>query len=768
MESKFKKILLQSTVFTCLSSGVNVTMALDADRETTASKEYHTHHAANFISITEKNPAMAAIKKQQLEHRATIKADATLMLKAIKESLDQSELDFNRLINMITAALTADADAINDIEDKHEAKKTATVPDTAETLTIKADEYNTAKDQGLISKDIQHYRLAYFLMLKLQPWLAGNYKNDPIEANILLKDHIPTHYPEWISTSVLTKELTVTLQENTVTPIGDVTVNFPVSKTIPNGTKVYKYNGSGGTEVKTASVETGSGKTSTKISGLTDYGVYYIGIDTHKYYFSVDKTKADEFIYGSNVKIDSIPNNGLKSLGITPTLALKLGSTTVNEETFSVSLNGTDWTTLSALATTDFLKADKTVYFKDLNAGTYTFEVTSPTPERFAAQRAYFTVLPKIISPTATANSRHYIKDDKLATAEINSGSDYVIVNKAEFDTDSVGANKEVTVSFSVISSSKNYLVVPRYSTTANITAVVVDNTPTGGTPTGDTPTGPSIEFVEIVPNTGSPYLKATGTVENIAAGDYIVSISSDSNDDATGTIVVDDNGNFKVSLLGLTFAATGEEVTVTITTDGPYKDMTLTFTTPVITPNFTDAADGSGSVEFTVPTAFNGITPTVVAAFGNAVTGYTGVTAIASAEFTRIYTTDTVGSFIPRGRINMLGTNFKFTAAPVNSQDSSISYNFILNTYNPNDSMTSSLLTIADQTNNLGDGESVTNIVVHDIFNDQNIPIDTNTVTSGGGAFNINLSNSGTLENDAEISFEISGQKYMVLYSVV
>ena len=161
MESKFKKILLQSTVFTCLSSGVNVTMALEGDRETTATAEYHSHHAENFVNVADTNPAMAAIKKQQQAHRETIVADVTLMLGAITDTTVQGNLD--NLKNMIAAALTADADAINDIEDKHDAKKTATV-DTAETLLEKADLYNTAKDKGSILLDIQHYRLAYFLM----------------------------------------------------------------------------------------------------------------------------------------------------------------------------------------------------------------------------------------------------------------------------------------------------------------------------------------------------------------------------------------------------------------------------------------------------------------------------------------------------------------------------------------------------------------------------------------------------------------------------
>lgn len=878
MESKFKKILLQSTVFTCLSSGVTVTMGLDPIRETEVVDGYIDHHRANFADIANNNPAMAAIKAQQLVHRDTVMTDVTLMLDKIKSSLSQTNADFEKLIKRIGAALTADADAINDIEDRHEAK---TATETAETLLTKANLYKGAMtktdtmfgDEGSIKPDfkpgenitraeaavmiarmhgykdsdassytnsfvddvpathwavgpisylktksivsgitdttfnpddkvtkaqmavmiakangyidsyvsttdinigtspdwatkyiqyaidkgfmststsgydaemtradvatmvakaagyttaytpvnnlfsdvdaaayisyladkdiirvkrsetnstIQHYRLAYFLMLKLQPWLADNYNVDPIEADELLKDHIPTHYPEWISTQILQKKLAVELVGNTVKPIEGVTVSFPLAKTILTGTKVYKYNGTNGTEVSGASVESGTNKLSAKISGLTAYGVYYVEIGTgtdadpkHKYYFSVKNTTvADQFVYGDTVKVKSTPNDGLKALAnskeITPKLTLKLNGTAVDESTFTANLDGgTTWKKLLELSSVDFLKTDQTIYFNGLGAGDYTFEVGSPTPQRFAIQSASFTVLPQIISPTATAANRDYKAGDTSATPTLSQTMSEVNINRATFDDASVGTDKEVTVYFGFSGSiaqknHKNYLLVPQYSTTANITQPVTTTTTPAPTPT---PT-PTIRNGTLQKRTitttypathqgGSPtvisedVITVTGTVENITAGTYTVSIISASNPSGAGTIVVS-NGSFYVPLDAKTFNS-NESVTVTITAAGTYSGKSFTFNAPTIAATFGNASSGSGTVTFSGLGAFNGETASLTSSVTE-ITGYSSITAIANGEFTATYTTSALaGSIAPAGTIFFSGTGFTF-----------------------------------------------------------------------------------------------------------
>jgi hypothetical protein len=977
VESKFKKILLQSTVFTCLSSGVTVTMAdvLPLNRETTVGDGYITHHNANFVDLADDNPVMKAIKEQQQAHRATIMADVVLMLSAVTDATVKGNL--TNLQNMIAAALTADADAINDIEERHGAKSDT---DTVETFKDKANLYKGAitktdamfgaesdikpafnptenitraeaavmiarmhgykdsdassytsssftdvsadnaaapyiyylKSKGIVngasptafnptgivtkaamavmiakahgytadytsttdvgtspdwatpyiqyavdkgfmdtstdyndnmtradvttmiakadgytdtyvptdnlfsdvtasnsaapyisyladkdiirvkrsnlSADNQHYRLAYFLMLKLKPWLDKEYKNDPIEVDELLKNHIPTYYPEWISTPILEKSLELKLQENTVATIPSVTVNLPVAKTLTGAEKIFKYDAvlRTGTEIEGATPSLLTDGKSLTVGGITEYGVYYVEIQKdpadsnspkHKYYFSVDQTTTDQFIYGNTVEIKSIPSEGLKTLSIKPNLTLKLDGVLVDKDTYTASLDGgTTWEKLSLLSSESFLKSDQTIQFKGLSVGNYTFEVSAPetAPARFSTKSASFTVVQKIISPKATAANRTYVATDKSATATLGSftNANLVKVNDATFDDASAGANKEVTVNVSYVDTvlledRKNYTLVPQSSTTANITQAAAAPPPlTGGgtpTPTGGGTTS-SIEFVEIIKNTTSPYLKATGTVENIAPGTYNVSIRSTNNTTATGTIVVDDEGNFYVSLSGLTFDAVGESVTATITTAGPYKDVTVTFTTPTIGAGFSAAFDGSGTVTFTVPTAFNGITPAVTAKTGNAVTGYSGATAVSGGQFTKNYTTDTVGSFIPKGRIDMLGTNFTFAAGRVTSTRSSIPYNFTLNAYSNSDPMTASDVTIADQAGLIADGTVVTNVVLHDTVDDLDITV--NSVDNFGGyAFVIHLDSGKTLENQTEISFEISGQKYSVVY---
>jgi hypothetical protein len=1009
VESKFKKILLQSTVFTCLSSGVTVTMAdvLPLDRETTVGDGYITHHNANFVDLADDNPVMKAIKEQQQEHRATIRADVALMLGAVEDSTVSRHLD--KLKDMIAAALTADADAINDIEDRHVAKSTtdtvATLKDKANlykgaitktdtmfgvesdikpgfipdqeisraeaavmiarmhgykdsdassytsssftdlsttswavgqinylkskgivngtsptafnptgivtkaamavmiakahgytadytsttdvgtspdwatpyiqyavdkgfmdtstdyndnmtradvtTMIAKADGYTAAyvpnsnlfsdvtandaaaayisylADKGVIrvkrsdlTATIQHYRLAYFLMLKLSPWLGKEYKNDTSEADEVLKDEIPTHYPEWTDKKILIKGLKVKLDNEAYIDTEEKKISFSKAKiSIPAGTKIYSYDGINATEVAsdkyTIALSTdGLGAT---ISGLTKYGVYYVEIDGEKHYFTVESTQSDEFVYapGKIIGMTTTINEGLKTAAeenskFRPKLSLERNRIALDRSTFKVRLKGdTTWKSLSDLETNDFLKSTHNLEFSGLNGGSYTFiaaasdeVVITPLadgsePETLAETTAAttgsdsFMILKSIVKFNAVAADKVYDGNTdatitswsattnttpaKSFSSSDTTGFSTAVVLNGKFKTGNVGTNKDVdgTVKFRLYSSNEeyrnNYINLPTFTTNANITAAPVTPPPVTPPPGGGTTS--SIEFVEIIQNMGSPYLKATGTVQNIPAGSYNVSINSDNNDEVEGTIVVDANGNFYGSLAGLTFNADeGESVTATITDAGDYIGLTFTFTTPVIeaeyTPadvdNFEDYSDGRGTVTFTVDSnVLNGITPTVTPKAGNAVTAYASTTAVASGVFTRGYsTTDAVGSFIPRGSIDMLGTKFIFTAAALTSTiddgtDFALAY-----------MAGTSTLTINNSGSPFSDGEPVSNILVHDTVTDLDILIDSTTATITGNAFDITLSNGKTLVNDSEISFAVGSKKYSLIYS--
>ncbi len=206
------------------------------------------------------------------------------------------------------------------------------------------------------------------------------------------------------------------------------------------------------------------------------------------------------------------------------------------------------------------------------------------------------------------------------------------------------------------------YQILPRFTTTADITT-----TPTP-TPT-PTPTTPKLEFKEIKPNSGSPFLIATGTAANIPEGSYEVLITTDSDTDGvTKTIDVDADNKFEVSLYELMLGARGELVTVrTTATAGRYRDISFTFTSPTMTADFDDAIDSEGSVTFTVGTDFDTIRPTVALKAGNAVTGYSNISTIANGTFTATYTTSIAsGTFIPEGTITIEGTDFTFTGNTV------------------------------------------------------------------------------------------------------
>lgn len=466
-----------------------------------------------------------------------------------------------KLTNIITAALTADADAINDVEDKHNAKTTSNEVDTADTLLQKANTYQTEIDANSLQTAHEHYRLAYFLMNKLQPWIEKNYYKDPVEVETILKDKIPTHYPDWIDKKVLEKTEKLTLQTGEAVENSVATVNFPIKITADSfeTAKVYRYDGQYGTEVQVIPTLAKDGKSAT-ITGLTQYGVYYVAVGGKEYYFTVENKAANEFIYAPEgvVKIDSEPSVGLRALAkdeakFIPKLTLRKGNAAVDENSFTVSIDdGKTWQKLSAFATNDFLKDNKTVYFKGLGVGDYTFEVASPYPERFSTAKTSFRILPQIIKPT---------------TASIN--------------------NQPVTT-----------------GGTGNTTATATS----GGSSSGEstTSTTPTLTYSEL--QVVNDYdLRATGTVKNIPEDTYNVTIKGE-----THTMVVNGDETFYVSLAGQSFAS-GERVTVTIT-DGTYAGKTFSFNMPTVTIPAITATNGNGIGTLTFGSdVFSGQTPSSI-----------------------------------------------------------------------------------------------------------------------------------------------------------
>lgn len=514
-----------------------------------------------------------------------------------------------KLTNIITAALTADADAINDVEDKHNAKTTSNEVDTADTLLQKANTYQTEIDANILQTAHEHYRLAYFLMNKLKPWIEKNYNKDPVEVETILKDKIPTHYPDWIDDDVAEKIEILTLQTGDVVNKDDTTVNFPIKITADSlkDVKVYRYDGQYGTEVTTPYTisRAANGKSAT-ITGLSQYGVYYVDVGEKKYYFTVENKAANEFIYAPEgvVKIDSEPKDGLMELAATdakfiPKLTLISGNAAVDENSFTVSLDGKNWKTLSAFATNDFLKDNKTVYFKGLGVGDYTFEVASPYPERFSTAKTSFRILPQIIKPT---------------TASIN--------------------NQPVTT-----------------GGTGNTTATATS----GGSSSGEstTSTTPTLTYSEL--QVVNDYdLRATGTVKNIPEDTYNVTIKGE-----THTMVVDASGNFYVSLAGMSFRS-GETVTVQMT-DGTYNK-SFNFTMPTVTIPAITATNGVGIGKLTFESdVFNGQTPSpiTVAAQGSGVT-LDAPSAVSSKEATFKVTVPNVnGSIDVTTNVSIAGVTF-------------------------------------------------------------------------------------------------------------
>jgi len=297
--------------------------------------------------------------------------------------------------------------------------------------------------------------------------------------------------------------------------------------------------------------------------------------------------------------------------------------------------------------------------------------------------RGNFTILQSIANPTAKVDNKTYdgntnakvvswsaIANNTIKLDKDTAGFDAVFVISGLFNTSEVGENKPVTVTAKFKqtpderSYPSNYALIPVAYTTANITQAVTTTTIGNGTLQKRTIT----TIYPITHPGGSPavisedVIAATGTVENIAAGTYNVSIISTSNPSGAGTIVVA-NGSFYVSLNAKTFNS-NESVTVTITSAGTYSGKSFTFNTPTIAATFGNASSGSGTVMFSGLGAFNGETASLTSSVTE-ITGYSSITAIANGEFTANYNTlASPGSIItPEGTINIDGTGFTFTS---------------------------------------------------------------------------------------------------------
>ncbi|MDP3640935.1 MAG: hypothetical protein Q8R43_00660, partial [Alphaproteobacteria bacterium] len=691
------------------------------------------------------------------------------------------------------------------------AKKTAAA-DTAETLKEKATTYAEAKEAKSITTDIQHYRLAYFLMIKLKPWLDDNYKNDPDEVDTLLKNHIPTYYPEWTDQKILIKGLKVKLDNAAKPNAEEPKIKFSTAQTkIPEGTIVYSYIDDKGTEVDDSKYKitlSADGSDAT-ISGLTDYGLYYVEVDGVKQYFAVNSTKENQFIYSPDgiVKFQTEINKGLKiaaeeNKDFHPKLSLFRNGNVLDKNTFKVRLKGeTTWKKLDDFETNDFLLSNNDLEFSGLNAGTYIFEAdasdevvvtplnsdgegktTGGVAGSIVKDNSSFEVLESIVKFTATAANKTY-DGNTTATitswlAEASNGTKFgssettgfasAILLTGTFRDAEEGTNKSVdgTVSFKLGADTKaykeNYMNLPTFTTTASITSVTTTPVAPVVIPTI---TYGGLEQRTIIPTYNGvsqdpiPVIAAKGVTKNIIAGTYNVSIPTVDNPNATGKIVVDANGNFFVSLRDLTFNS-GESVTITISS-GDYNGKSFTFNAPVIAPVFTNATNGTGSVEFTVGAAFNGITPSFVA--GGDVTGYTGGTSISGGKVTRAYTTSQLGSITTGQKINIMGTNFTFTGTATSTINDA---NFTV--VNGVSNVGFIDVTIQDKGRIFAEGTEVTNIEVFDM-SDNSLALKNSTDTANFDnqhVFVFTLGEGITLDEGTKVSFKISGSPYEVVYT--